>query len=158
MLYRDIALIFRTYSPMDRFIEALRRYDIPFAVESERYFFTTPEVTDFVNLLRAAANPNDLLPLVGFLRAPLAGLTEEEILLQRQKGTLEDAEPVRWLRSLTARLAREPLANVLRYIFDTTFVLELAARSYHGDQTVANLLKLRRLLESFAAESSMTMD
>src|ERR1019366_3615418 len=29
--------------------------------------------------------------------------------------------------------------------------------SYHGDQTVANLLKLRRLLESFAAEGITTM-
>ena len=69
LLYRDVALIFRTYSPMDRFIEALRRHDIPFAVESERYFFTTPEVTDFINLLRAADDPNDMLSLVGFLLA-----------------------------------------------------------------------------------------
>jgi len=35
--------------------------------------------------------------------------------------------------------------------------MELAARSYHGDQTVANLLKLRRLLEEFAAEGLTTM-
>jgi ATP-dependent helicase/nuclease subunit A len=157
MLYRDVALIFRTYSPMDRFIEALRRYDIPFAVESERYFFTTPEVTDFVNLLRAAENPDDVLSLVGYLRSPMGGLTDEEILKRKNADSLEDVASVRWLRTITARLGREPLAEVLQSIFHETFILEMAARSYHGDQTVANLLKLRRLLESFAAEGVTTM-
>ena len=84
----DVALIFRTYSPMDRFIEALRREGIPFAVESERYFFTTPEVTDFVNLLRAAADPDDMLSLVGYLRSPMGGLTDQDILIRRNAGTL----------------------------------------------------------------------
>jgi ATP-dependent helicase/nuclease subunit A len=157
MLYRDVALIFRTYSPMDRFIEALRRHGIPFAVESERYFFTTPEVTDFVNLLRAAADPEDMLSLVGYLRSPMGGLTDEEILKRRNAGTLENADTVKWLRTITARLGRAPLAEVLQYIFDSTYLLELAVRSYHGDQTVANLLKLRRLLEAFAAEGITTM-
>ena len=157
LLCRDVALIFRTYSPMDRFIEALRRHGLPFAVESERYFFTTPEVTDFINLLRAAADPEDLLSLIGFLRGPMGGLTDEEILKRRNAGTLEDAGTVRWLRTITARLSRQPLAEVLRHIFDSTFLLELAVRSYHGDQTVANLLKLRRLLEAFAAEGVTTM-
>lgn len=157
LLYRDVALIFRTYSPMDRYIEALRRRGIPFAVESERYFFTTPEVTDVLNLLRAADDPSDLRALVGFLRGSLGGLTDEEILKRRQAGTLEDADPVRWLRTLTARLGREPLAEVLASIFDSAFLMELAARSYHGDQTVANLFKLRRLLETFAEEGLTTM-
>jgi len=157
MLYKDVALIFRTYGPMDRFIEALRRHGIPFAVESERYFFTTPEVTDFVNLLRAAADPEDLLSLVGYLRGPMGGLTDEEILTRRHADTLEDVDTVKWLRGITARLGRQPLAEVLQYVFDHTWLMEMAARSYHGDQTVANLLKLRRLLEAFAAEGLTTM-
>ncbi len=157
MLYRDVALIFRSYSPMDRFIEALRRHDIPFAVESERYFFTTPEVTDFVNLLRAASDPDDLLSLVGYLRGPMGGMIDQDILIRKNAGTLESADSVKWLRGITHRLGREPLAEALQYIFENTFILELAARSYHGDQTVANLLKLRRLLESFAAEGVTTM-
>jgi ATP-dependent helicase/nuclease subunit A len=155
--YRDIALIFRTYSPMDRTIEALRRHQIPFAVESERYFFTTPEVTDFLNFLQAAANPEDLLSLIGFLRGPLAGMTDSDILRARRQGTLEQQAPVRWLRSFTPRLARQPLGEVLRDLFENSFLLELAARSYHGDQTVANLLKLRRLLEELAGEGLTTM-
>jgi len=155
--YLDTALIFRSYHPMDRYIDALRRHGIPFAVESERYFFTTPEVTDFINLLRAADNPEDILSLVGFLRSPLAGLTDEEILRRKNAQTLEESAPVQWVRSLTKKLGRQTLAEVLCSIFEETFLMELAVRSYHGDQTVANLLKLRRLLEGFAAEGVTTM-
>jgi len=157
LLYRDIALIFRTYSPMDRFIEALRRHDIPFAVESERFFFTTPEVTDFINLLRAAADPDDTLSLIGYLRGSLGGISDEEILRRRQQGTLEDCEPVRWLRSITARLSQVPLGVVLTDIFENSYLLEMAARSYHGDQTLANLSKLKRLLEGYSAQGDLTL-
>jgi ATP-dependent helicase/nuclease subunit A len=157
LAYRDIALIFRTYGPMDRYIEALRRHDIPFVVESERYFYTTPEVTDFVNLLRAADNPLDDVSLVGFLRSPLCGLTDEAILRAKQGDGLDSLPDVRWIRDLGRRLGREPLSEVLHHIFEDTFLMELSARSYHGDQTVANLLKLRRLLEGFAAEGLTTM-
>ena len=160
MTYRDIALIFRTYSPMDRFIQALRQRNIPFVVESERFFFSTPEVTDFLNLLRTIANPEDELSRVGFLRGPLAGLTDGEILKYHQEGSLGQAGPmVIWaiLAPSTARLAHEPLGDVLQAIFEESFLLELAARSYHGDQTVANVLKLRRLLEDMAAKGNRTM-
>ncbi len=156
-LYSDVALIFRTYSPMDRFIDALRRHDIPYAVESERYFFTTPEVTDFINLLRAADDPEDILSLVGYLRSPMGGLTDEDILRRKNAGALEELEPVRWLRTVTRRLGREPLTEVLQHIFDDTYLMELAVRSYHGDQTLANLMKLRRLLEEFSSEGVTTM-
>lgn len=155
--YRDIALIFRSYSPMDRFIEALRRRDIPFAVESERFFFSTPEVTDFLNLLRTIADPADELSKIGFLKGPLAAVPDAEILRRKSEGTLNDLEPLPWVHALHQRLGREPLSGILQDIFEHSFLLELAVRSYHGDQTVANLWKLRRMLESLAAEGHRTM-
>lgn len=154
LLYRDIALIFRTYSPMDRFIEALRRHNIPFAVESERYFFTTPEVTDFINLLRAAANPEDTLSLVGFLRGSLGGMTDQDILRLRSEDKLEQTP---FLSDLHERLARQPLAEVLTHIFENSYLLEMAARSYHGDQTLANITKFKRLLEGFSTQGDLTL-
>ena len=184
LAYRDIALIFRTYSPMDRFIEALRHRHIPFAVESERFFFSTPEVTDFLNLLHVIADPLDTLSWVGFLKGPLAAITDKEILeltlpSSSPNGSVGDPSPLvltpmdprlqsagvpgpiktlaKEILHWNALLTREPLTVILNDIFDSTFLLELAARSYHGDQTVANLLKLRRLLESLVAKGDRTM-
>ena len=81
---------------------------------------------------------------VSYLYASSAGT----VLERKVAGTLDDAEPMAWIRTLNQRLAHEPLGHVLQAVFDESFLLEMAARSYHGDQTVANLLKLRRLLES----------
>lgn len=155
--YRDIALIFRTYAPMDQFIEALRRRDIPFAVESERFFFSTPEVTDMLNLLRTIADPADELSKVGFLKGPLAAVPDGVIWAHKAAGTLDRLEPMPWVLALHERVAHEPLAAILHTVFEDSFLLELAARSYHGDQTVANLLKLRRMLESFSARGEWTL-
>src|SRR5262249_54439034 len=127
------------------------------AVESERFFFSTPEVTDFLNLLRTIADPADELSKVGFLKGPLAAVTDAEILRRKTEGTLDDLEPMPWVRRLHQRLSREPLSRILQDVFEESFLLELAVRSYHGDQTVANLWKLRRLLESLAAEGHRTM-
>jgi len=181
--FKDIALIFRSSPPMRFFVEALRRCGIPYVVEGERYFYSTPEVTDFLNLLRVIENPKDQLALTGFLRSPLGGLTDKEILNLKECGQLslmsfprivsgnpsKSGSPITTsgmtrvakiyslLLSLHKLLEEEPLRLALDHIFDKTFVLELAVGSYHRDQTIANLLKLRRLLETFAEEGATTL-
>ncbi len=169
--YKDVALIFRSTPTMPPFIEALRRRNIPYVVEGERYFYGTPEVTDVLNLLRVLARPGDRLALAGFLRSPLGGFSDPELALLQQKNGLRldrglpaeldsPAHHGAWqlLRNLAARVAHEPLKAVLRHVYEDTFLLELAARSYHKDQTVANLLKLKRLMESFAEEGVTTLE
>src|SRR4029077_9386739 len=61
------------------------------------------------------------------------------------------------LRRLGSLAKRQPLKGVLNRVYEDTFLLELAARSYHRDQTIANLLKLKRLMESFAEEGETTL-
>ncbi|MFA5974825.1 MAG: UvrD-helicase domain-containing protein [Elusimicrobiota bacterium] len=166
--YKDIALIFRSTPAMRTFLESLRAQDIPFVVEGERYFYSTPEVKDLINFLRVIENPRDRIALVGFLRSPLGGFTDAEILDLKETDSLNATHPLPpsftkpqlqiWelLQHLHARVGREPLKALLQHIFEESFVLELAARSYHRDQTIANILKLKRLLESFAEEGVTT--
>src|SRR5262249_23263595 len=149
--------IFRSGPAMTPFIEAMRRRDIPFVVEAERYFYRTPEVTDVLNLLRVLDDPNNRIALAGFLRSPLGGFNDPELALLQQKNGIRLMKPLpkeldspahhgAWdlLRSLRRRVEHEPLKNILNHIYEDTFLLELAARSYHRDQTIANLLKLKR--------------
>lgn len=77
--YRDIALLLRAFTQVRPYVEALKRYGIPYVVEGEKYFYTTQEILDFMNLLRAIENPHDTIALVGVLRSPIAGLTDREI-------------------------------------------------------------------------------
>lgn len=168
--YRDVALVFRSAAVMRYFVDALRDREIPYVVEGERYFYSTPEVTDAINLLRVIDNPDDHIALVGFLRSPLGGFSDPELILLKEQNGLHIDQPLplslssaahksSWalLNRLRARALREPLSDLLRHVYDDTFLLELAARSYHRDQTVANLHKFRRLLESFAEEGVTTL-
>jgi ATP-dependent helicase/nuclease subunit A len=169
LLHRDIAIVFRSTPAMRAFVEALREREIPFVVEGERYFYSTPEVLDLVNFLRIIDNPSDRMALVGLLRSPLGGFTDLEIMKLKEAEALDLRRPLPpgfseahahlWalLRRFHERVGREPLRALLGAMFEESFVLELAARAYHGDQTLANVLKLKRLLESFAAEGVTTL-
>ncbi len=77
--YRDVVLLLRAFTQVRPYVEALKRYGIPYIVEGEKYFYTTQEILDFMNLLRAIENPHDTIALVGVLRSPVVGLTDREI-------------------------------------------------------------------------------
>ncbi len=168
--YKDIALVFRSTPAMTPFIEKLRAAEIPFVVEGERYFYRTPEVTDVINLLRLLDDPSHRIALAGFLRSPLGGFTDAELVTLQAKNGLNLKKPLpkeldgaahhgAWelLQRLRKSALREPLKQVLHHVYEDTYLLELAARSYHRDQTIANLFKLRRLMESFSEEGETSL-
>lgn len=78
--YGDIAILVRTLSSTEPFQAAFDRFDIPFLVSSGRTFLEARETRDILNFLAALANPLDEIPLVGVLRSPFAGLSDEAIL------------------------------------------------------------------------------
>ncbi|TLD40323.1 MAG: ATP-dependent nuclease, subunit A [Candidatus Jettenia ecosi] len=77
--YKDVALLLRAFTQVRPYIEAFKRYGIPYLVEGEKYFYTTQEILDFMNLLRIIENPYDTIALAGVLRSPMVGLTDREI-------------------------------------------------------------------------------
>lgn len=77
--YKDVALLLRAFTQVRPYVEAFKRYGIPYIVEGEKYFYTTQEILDFMNLLRIIENPYDTIALVGVLRSPMVGLTDREI-------------------------------------------------------------------------------
>ncbi|MBU6391932.1 MAG: UvrD-helicase domain-containing protein [Planctomycetes bacterium] len=77
--YKDAALLLRAFTQVRPYVEAFKRYGIPYIVEGEKYFYTTQEILDFINLLRVIENPHDAIALAGVLRSPIVGLTDREI-------------------------------------------------------------------------------
>ena len=87
--YKDVALLLRAYTQVRPYVEALKRYGIPYIVEGEKYFYTTQEILDFMNLLRIIENPHDTIALVGILRSPIVGLTDREIYELKENQLLD---------------------------------------------------------------------
>ena len=172
-----VAILFRTLTDMRDYMEALRRYDVPFLTEGEKHFYERQEVIDAVNLLRAVVDAHDRLALVGVLRSSVGAVPDRHIEVLRRGRLLDyrvapapdagdpeaaaayaSAAPVYvMLRELAAKLPHLPLSDVMDTALAGSSLLELAAASIDGEQAVANLLKLRDVTVSLARRPDMTL-
>ncbi|MCA1957729.1 MAG: UvrD-helicase domain-containing protein, partial [Nitrospira sp.] len=161
-----VALLFRKLTQADAYLDALRRHDIAYVIEGEKHFYRRQEVIDFVNLLRVLDHPHDEVAWAGLLRSPLGGLTDRQLYELRRAGLCDYRHADRlakwahpsaaavqrlyrhltWLHRTVAGL---PLAEAMDRIFDRLPILEVAAASLHGEQAVANLLKVKQMAASF---------
>ena len=157
--YKDVAILLRTTTPLGEYLDILKERGIPYVVEGEKYFYGTQEIQDFLNLLRALDDPSDRRALAGLLRSPLIALTDAELYRLSAAGGLdyrkdprlsaESGERVKGFFSLLRRLhamrGRRPLGDFVREALEETHLLEFASAAYHGQQTLANLMKLCRI-------------
>ncbi|HHT9137596.1 MAG TPA: UvrD-helicase domain-containing protein [Candidatus Wunengus sp. YC60] len=109
--YRDVALLLRAFTQVRPYVEALKRYGIPYIVEGEKYFYTTQEILDFTNLLRIIENPHDTIALVGVLRSPIAGLTDREIYELKENHLLDYRKSISDETSMSRRDTKEIETN-----------------------------------------------
>ena len=61
------------------------------------------------------------------------------------------------MKRLYMNVSLLPVPDAIHYIFGNSPVLELAASSYHGEQCVANLLKIFRIAEGMSDKSNLTL-
>ncbi|MBI5677266.1 MAG: UvrD-helicase domain-containing protein, partial [Planctomycetes bacterium] len=137
--YKDIAILLRAFTQVRPYVEALKRYGIPYIVEGEKYFYTTQEILDFMNLLRIIENPHDTIALVGVLRSPIVGLTDREIYELKENQLLEYRKDISDQTLTPHRLAQK---------HSKTHPISLPCEG--GDGGGENLFSdLRRIVESF---------
>jgi ATP-dependent helicase/nuclease subunit A len=170
----QVALLFRKLTQADAYLDALRRYDIAYVIEGEKHFYRRQEVIDLVNVLRVLDHPHDRIAMTGLLRSPLGGLTDREVFEFHEASQLEylrwmtldsfdhpKAAVIRRLYHQLAWLHRTvpavPLADAIQLTFDQLPLLEIAAASLHGEQAVANLLKVKQTAAALSDRATMTL-
>jgi len=162
--YRDIAILYRHTSGLLQLEEALRAHDVPYQVAGGRHYYSRLEFQHLLAVLSAVANPYDAVSVLGALRSPFFGQSDEDILAHFASGgdfnylhpvppesrALADAFEV--LRKLHELTTTEPPPALLTELFERTQALQIYAMKPHGEQRVANLLKVqdmaRALVES----------
>jgi ATP-dependent helicase/nuclease subunit A len=78
--WERIAVLFRSMTHTDRLARLARTFHelgIPFVVEGDRQFFQKTEVLDVLNMLRVWVNPYDRPALIGWLRSPIVGVSDD---------------------------------------------------------------------------------
>lgn len=91
--FSDMAILGRSLSNADLYIEECKALGIPLYAEKSRDLFETIEVAVFINLLKIIDNTIQDIPLASVLRSPIVGLTERDLTKIRLngKGSFYDA-------------------------------------------------------------------
>jgi ATP-dependent helicase/nuclease subunit A len=149
--YSDILILLRRTTHQSALEHALRHAGIPYTLGGKgRGLFTRQEARDVSLFLNVVTNPNDGYSLIGFLRSPWVGLSDETIAelawsengfsidnLMASYGSETDVV-TRFREKLGGRLASE----LVRMLIDETGYDALLAGLPRGTQRLANLRKV----------------
>ena len=75
-----VGVLMRTGGSLDIYLQAFRRYGVPFLVERDKNYFRRREVADAVALIGTIIEPGDQVALLGFLRSPWVGLPDPALV------------------------------------------------------------------------------
>jgi ATP-dependent helicase/nuclease subunit A len=160
--YSDILILMRRTAHLPVLEQALRHAGIPYTLGGKgRGLFTRPETRDISLFLNVITNPNDAYSLIGFLRSPWVGLSDETIaeLSFSEDGFSIDnlLVPFNSIDSIPMIHGKDARAMILRYrellgtklaselvrmLIDETGYDALLAGLPRGAQRLANLRKV----------------
>ncbi|HEY9768724.1 MAG TPA: UvrD-helicase domain-containing protein [Coleofasciculaceae cyanobacterium] len=152
---KDIAIVTRTWQPLEIYSEAIAAIGIPVAPAGEGNLLATREAKDATALLRFLANQKDDIALVAVLRSPFFAISDRLLfqareLFEQQK---KDRDSCWWdeiQKSQLAELERpiEVLQQLLKFrqLEVPSRILQLADRLTGYTAVIANLAGAERRL------------
>ncbi len=182
--FRDCAMLLRSFTDVGIYEWAFRQAGIPTYVYAGKGYFRVQEVRDVTSALRAIENTQDEVALVGALRSPLFGLSDETLFWVRERGhgaswwqRLKSvaAEPsplaevitggelgrlrqaVAILGDLRARKNRLRLSELIRELMGRTQLVAVLAALPGAPQTTANLQKLVDIAVAYELTGSYSL-
>ncbi|MBX3043199.1 MAG: UvrD-helicase domain-containing protein [Candidatus Kapabacteria bacterium] len=86
--YKDIAILCRKKSSIQKLSKVFIEKKIPYSIVSGKGFYQTQEISDFLSLLNFITNQNDDIGIAGVLKSPMFNLNDGELMnIARQKGS-----------------------------------------------------------------------
>lgn len=162
--YGDMAILFERSTKLKALESALQDSSIPYINSSSNNFFRQREIIDLLNLLKIISNLEDDLSLVGLLRSPLVGMSDDEILkLSRIGGDylFDDLKTsgeesvvaqavAEKLLNLSAQSPRMEISEVVGKAIELFRVSEVYAMQKFPAQSLANIEKFQRMSKEFS--------
>jgi ATP-dependent helicase/nuclease subunit A len=162
--YGDIAVMYPGTTGIDHYEAPLRADRIPYIVEGGKLFYAREEIRDLASVIWAVEDPYDALALVGSLRSPMFGFSDEELFLfTRRGGRLKYLDPgaealetngdlaaaCNLLAELHAHRNELGPARTITELLHRTKYMELSLLRPHGEQRVSNIKKALSSARSF---------
>lgn len=157
----DIVILFRAMSNVSLYEEELRKLGIDYYLVGGRAFFAQQEIYDVINLCRCLDEPDDEISLLGVLRSPFFGLSDETLfaihpagqslreslgseipkfVAEQQQTQIRFANQV--LQELSAIKNRMSVADLLTLALKKTGYDASLLHEFLGSRKLANLRKL----------------
>lgn len=159
---RDMAILTRTWQPLEIYGEALATRGIPVVAAGGGNLLATREAKDATVLLRFLANPRDDIALVAVLRSPFFAISDRLLF---QLSILCDRDSCWWDRVTTFQLAElqspiQVLQQLLKFgrIEMPSRVLQLADRLTGYTAVIANLAGAERRLADWRGFRELVKD
>ncbi|MEN7972607.1 MAG: UvrD-helicase domain-containing protein [Verrucomicrobiota bacterium] len=149
--YSDILILLRRTTHQSVLEQALRHAGIPYTLGGKgRGLFTRQEARDVSLFLNVLTNPKDVYSLIGFLRSPWIGLSDETIaeLAWSEDGFSTDSLLANYARRTDVidryreLLGTKLASELVRMLIDETGYDALLAGLPRGTQRLANLRKV----------------
>jgi len=151
--WKETAMLFRTASNMERYIDALEAHGIPVYVVQGTSFYAKTEVSDLIAVLELILHPADPLLRATVLSSSLVGV-ELKDLLAGQTSTVLDKLLEPWIEMRDRAPTAEILLDVIR---KTDFDAVMMAQR-NGPQRVANIGKLIEITRELEREGTNALD
>lgn len=180
--YGDFGMLFQAMSDVGIYEYALRRAGVPFYTSAGRGFYNRQEIRDCLSMLQVLENASNEIALVGALRSPMFGLSDDTIFfLTREHRPLMDAlhhaadgshewqehfepeqlERIRRARDGIERLRairdRVGLSELIERMLACTGLGAVELTQFAGRQAAANLAKLTDLARSFEDRGAFSL-
>ena len=165
---RDVAVLFHNTLSLDAYEEAFGDYGLEYRIAGGKKFYARREVKELATVLTAIEDPHNLTAVVGALRTPFMGASDEDILLHRYRaGTLSYLsnetsgipavdEAMELLRELHSDRGSLTTPELLWKLFDRTGVLELFLMKPSGEQRHANLVKVVEIADDLTGDGTVS--
>ncbi|MBN2704769.1 MAG: UvrD-helicase domain-containing protein [Pontiellaceae bacterium] len=149
--FSDILILLRRTTHQTALEHALRHSNIPYTLGGKGSgLFTRQETRDVSLFLNVLTNPADAFSLIGFLRSPWVGLSDEtiaELAWSRNGFSVEHlmaryAEKTDIIDRYRALLATKLASELVRMLIEETGYDALLAGLPRGEQRLANLRKV----------------
>ena len=169
--YSDILILLHRTSNQSVLEQALRHADIPYTLGGKGSgLFSRQETRDVSLFLSVLTQPKDALSLVGFLRSPWVGLSDEEIaelawgengfsvetLLAHFNGSEPVIPSAKQLHHYREQLRCKLASELVRQLIDETAYDALLVGLPRGEQRLANLRKVLDWLRDAEHGARMT--
>ncbi len=175
--YGDIAILFRASTNMDIYEKSLLDMNIPYYVLGGRGFYQQQEIRDVMNFLRTMANSHDMVSLVGVLRSPFFGVSDETLFWLAESGSIPEGlhnftglpyvseeekyklgAASRTLKKFYRLKERLSLSRFIEMAIEETGLYQVLLSQFGGVQKCFNIKKVINIAKEFEAKDAFILD